>query len=81
MLTCNERQRGAFGGNIGYVIRNDGVGGSSPSCGTNKIKRLAQIAQFPEPAGVNKSAAESAQKSQEKWGGLLDDAASALRNE
>jgi hypothetical protein len=24
-----------------HKIRNDGVGGSSPSCGTNKIKDLA----------------------------------------
>jgi hypothetical protein len=23
-----------------HVIRNDGVGGSNPSCGTNKIKEL-----------------------------------------
>jgi len=57
------------------VVRNDGVGGSSLSCDTNQIKRLAQIAQFPEPAGVtlavNKSAAESAQKSREMVPGRL----------
>jgi len=27
-------------GNLDPLIRNDGVGGSNPSCGTNKIKSL-----------------------------------------
>ena len=31
---------------VEHVIRNDGVGGSSPSCGTSKIKPLAKPAAY-----------------------------------
>jgi hypothetical protein len=37
---------------VEHVIRNDGVGGSSPSCGTNQIKHLAKIASASKAARV-----------------------------
>jgi hypothetical protein len=38
----------AIAQSVEHVIRNDGVGGSNPSCGTSKIKHLAQSARSSE---------------------------------
>jgi hypothetical protein len=31
---------------LAHVIRNDGVGGSNPSCGTSKIKHLDRMNEY-----------------------------------
>ena len=38
----------AIAQSVEHIIRNDGVGGSIPSCGTNKIKYLGRFCQITE---------------------------------
>ena len=42
---------------VEHVIRNDGVTGSNPVCGTSKIKYLASIAGDPKKLCVRKVSA------------------------